>query len=69
MTEISRRLLLSGAVGFALATRPAHADLTALEQAAVKEGALTWYIANSTRRRPSRWGGRLPSAIPASASR
>jgi iron(III) transport system substrate-binding protein len=42
MLELPRRLALAG---LALAARPAWADNAGLEEAAKKEGGLTWYIA------------------------
>jgi len=45
MPSVSRRSVLSGLGALAVSSRLAHADLVALEEAARKEGTLTWYIA------------------------
>ena len=44
---IPRRGLLGAAAGLALAPRLAHAQFAALEAAAKKEGALSWYTAHT----------------------
>lgn len=64
MTEISRRLALAGLGGLALGTPRARADTAALEQAARKEGALTWYIAQLDTETAERMGRAFTARYP-----
>lgn len=64
MTAISRRLMLTGLGGIALGTPAARADTAALEQAARKEAALTWYIAQLDTETAERMGRAFTARYP-----
>ena len=54
------------AAAFAFAPVTAHADMKALEEAAKKEGELTWYVAHYTSEGAEELGARLHRDVPAS---
>ena len=64
VTEISRRLMLTGLGGMMLAGRPAFADLDAMEKAARAEGGLTWYIAQIDSETAERMGRAFTARYP-----
>jgi iron(III) transport system substrate-binding protein len=63
MTEIHRRVLLTALGCVTLAARPARAD-AALEQAALKDGELTWYIAQLDTETAERMGRAFTARYP-----
>jgi iron(III) transport system substrate-binding protein len=64
MTDFPRRLIVAGLGWLAIAARPAHADVAALETAARAEGGLTWYIAQLDTETAERMGRAFTARYP-----
>lgn len=64
MTGLTRRLALGAAGPAAMLPRAARADMAALEAAAIKEGTLTWYIAQMSSEVAELMGRRFTARYP-----